>query len=97
MERVETSRVLVVDDEPQITRVLKTVLTSQGFDVRTAPEGESALVNFREWSPELVITDPAATLGEGVVQPWNSAHVSDFFLRLLAALGDELGFDLNTP
>jgi excinuclease ABC subunit A len=50
-----------------------------------------------EVDPELVITDPAATLGEGVVQPWNAAHVSDFFLRLLAALGEELGFDLNTP
>ncbi len=50
-----------------------------------------------EVDPELVITDPAATLGEGVVQPWNAAHVRDFFLRLMAALGDELGFDLNTP
>jgi two-component system KDP operon response regulator KdpE len=53
----EHSRVLVVDDEPQITRVLRTVLTSQGYQVRTAAEGESALSNFAEWRPELVITD----------------------------------------
>src|SRR5712671_3447473 len=51
------SRVLVVDDEPQITRVLKTVLSSQGYDVRVAAEGESALTSFNEWKPELVITD----------------------------------------
>src|SRR5262245_1254539 len=57
METVDSSRVLVVDDEPQITRVLKTVLTSQGYQVRTAAEGESALTDFKEWSPELVITD----------------------------------------
>jgi two-component system KDP operon response regulator KdpE len=57
MDRADNSRVLVVDDEPQITRVLKTVLTSEGYDVRTAAEGESALANFREWSPDLVITD----------------------------------------
>src|SRR5712675_1500728 len=57
METVDSSRVLVVDDEPQITRVLKTVLSSQGYEVRTAAEGESALSNFKEWSPELVITD----------------------------------------
>lgn len=57
MERADTSRVLVVDDEPQITRVLKTVLSSQGYEVRTSPDGESALTTFREWSPELVITD----------------------------------------
>src|SRR6267143_3684769 len=53
----EKSRVLVVDDEPQITRVLRTVLTSQGYQVRTAAEGEAALANFSEFRPELVITD----------------------------------------
>ena len=52
----ERSRVLVVDDEPQITRVLRTVLTSQGYQVQTAAEGESALASFTEWRPELVIT-----------------------------------------
>jgi two-component system KDP operon response regulator KdpE len=54
---VEKSRVLVVDDESQITRVLRTVLTSQGYQVRTAAEGEAALTDFKEWNPELVITD----------------------------------------
>src|SRR5205814_5165090 len=53
----DKSRVLVVDDEPQITRVLRTVLTSQGYQVRTAAEGEAALANFAEFRPELVITD----------------------------------------
>src|SRR5215471_15957528 len=53
----DKSKVLVVDDEPQITRVLRTVLTSHGYQVRTAAEGESALTNFSEWRPELVITD----------------------------------------
>jgi len=53
----EKSRVLVVDDEPQITRVLRTVLSSQGYQVRTAAEGEAALSNFAEFRPELVITD----------------------------------------
>jgi two-component system KDP operon response regulator KdpE len=53
----DKSRVLVVDDEPQITRVLRTVLSSQGYQVRTATEGEAALSNFNEWRPELVITD----------------------------------------
>src|SRR4029434_7390498 len=53
----DKSRVLVVDDEPQITRVLRTVLSSQGYQVRTAAEGEAALSNFAEWRPELVITD----------------------------------------
>ncbi|MFS3129513.1 excinuclease ABC subunit UvrA [Nocardioides sp. Bht2] len=50
-----------------------------------------------EVDPELVVADPGATLGEGAIQPWSGAHVADYFLRLLGALGDELGFDLNTP
>ena len=50
-----------------------------------------------EVDPELVIADPAATLGEGVIGPWSGAHVADYFTRLLGALGEELGFDLNTP
>ncbi len=50
-----------------------------------------------EVDPELVVTDPSATLAEGVVSPWSGAHVADFFQRLLGALGEELGFDLDTP
>jgi excinuclease ABC subunit A len=49
-----------------------------------------------EVDPELVVTDPTQTLGEGAIGPWSGAHVADFFLRLLSALGEELGFDLNT-
>jgi excinuclease ABC subunit A len=50
-----------------------------------------------EVDPELVIADPTATLGEGAISAWSGAHVADFFQRLLDALGQELGFDLNTP
>ncbi len=50
-----------------------------------------------EVDPELVVSDPSQTLGEGVIGPWSGAHVADFFTRILGALGDELGFDLNTP
>ncbi len=50
-----------------------------------------------EVDPELVVSDPSMTLGEGVIGPWSGAHVAEFFTRLLHALGEELGFDLNTP
>jgi excinuclease ABC subunit A len=49
-----------------------------------------------EVDPDLVVPDSQATLGEGAIQPWSQAHVADYFLRLMGALGDELGFDLNT-
>jgi len=50
-------RVLVVDDETQITRVLRTALGTQGYDVRIANDPEEALRLFAEWIPDLVITD----------------------------------------
>ncbi len=49
--------ILVVDDEPQITRVLKTTLSSQGYGVRTASDGEDALLQLKTWLPDLIITD----------------------------------------
>jgi two-component system, OmpR family, KDP operon response regulator KdpE len=49
--------ILVVDDEPQITRVLKTTLSSHGYGTRTAGDGEEALQMMKEWSPDLLITD----------------------------------------
>ncbi len=50
-----------------------------------------------EVDPDLVVSDPSRTLREGVIGPWSGAHVADFFTRLLGALGEELGFDLDTP
>ncbi len=51
------SSILVVDDEPQITRVLKPALTSQGYSVRTAGDGDDALAVMKDWPPDLLITD----------------------------------------
>jgi excinuclease ABC subunit A len=50
-----------------------------------------------EVDPELVVPDPSATLADGAIQPWSQAHVADYFLRLMEALGQELGFDVDTP
>lgn len=52
-----TKNILVVDDEPQITRVLKTSLSSCGYGIRTAADGEEALQLIHDWSPDLIITD----------------------------------------
>lgn len=58
MANSESKRnILVVDDEAQITRVLKTTLSSQGYGIRTAADGNQALHEMETWSPDLVITD----------------------------------------
>ncbi|HXZ64010.1 MAG TPA: excinuclease ABC subunit A, partial [Streptosporangiaceae bacterium] len=50
-----------------------------------------------EVDPELVVSDPAKTLAEGAIGPWSGGHVSDYFLRLIEALGDAIGFNVDTP
>ena len=50
-------RILVIDDEPQITRALRAALAAQGFDVRIANDPHEGIQLFRDWSPDLVITD----------------------------------------
>jgi two-component system KDP operon response regulator KdpE len=52
-----SGRILVIDDEPQITRALRAALTAQSFDIRTANDPEEGLQVFQEWPPDLVITD----------------------------------------
>jgi len=56
-KRTMPARILIIDDESQITRVLRAALTAQSFDVRTANDPEEGLLLFREWPADLVITD----------------------------------------
>ena len=53
----EKRHILIVDDEPQITRVLNTMLSSHGYSLRTALDGDEALSLMKEWMPDLLITD----------------------------------------
>ena len=85
----EKSRVLVVDDEPQITRVLRTVLTSQGYQVRVAAEGEAALSSLSEWRPELVITDLYMPRMDGVELCRRIRAVSTVPIIVLSVKGEE--------
>jgi two-component system, OmpR family, KDP operon response regulator KdpE len=64
--RVIAPHILVVDDEPQITRVLRTSLSAQGYDIRVANTGEMALEIMKDWSPNLIITDLSMPSVDGV-------------------------------
>jgi len=85
----DKSRVLVVDDEPQITRVLRTVLSSQGYHVQTAAEGEAALSSFTEFRPELVITDLYMPHMDGVELCRRIRAMSSVPIIVLSVKGEE--------
>ena len=54
---VSAGRILVVDDDPQIRRVMKVTLTGQGYEVDDAKNGEEALEKLREHRFDLVLLD----------------------------------------
>ncbi len=54
---MSAGRILVVDDEPQIRRIMRTALTGAGYEVEDAKTGEEALVKLRDFRPDLVLLD----------------------------------------
>lgn len=62
----ERANILLVDDETQITRVLRTTLSAAGYDTRVANDGEMALEIMKDWQPHLIVTDLAMPHLDGV-------------------------------
>lgn len=56
-EKQPCARILLVDDEPQITRVLRTTLSAGGYLVQVAADGVQGVEAVRAWKPDIVITD----------------------------------------
>jgi excinuclease ABC subunit A len=50
-----------------------------------------------EVDPELIVPDESKSLREGAIAVWSGGHVSDYFVRLVEALGRTLGFTIDTP
>jgi excinuclease ABC subunit A len=50
-----------------------------------------------EVDPELVVGDPDLSLAEGAISVWSGGHVNDYFMRLMEALGNTIGFSAKTP
>jgi two-component system KDP operon response regulator KdpE len=65
-EMTEPAKILIVDDEIQIIRVLSMACTAQGYRVKSAADGESALEVLRSWPAELIITDLSMPNMDGV-------------------------------
>ena len=82
-------RILVVDDEPQLTRVLRRSLMAKGYDVRVAGDGEFALQTFHDWPPDLVITDLAMPNISGLELCRRLRATSDVPIIVLSVRGED--------
>jgi len=85
----DKERILVVDDEPQLTRVLRTGLKSRGYDVRAAADGLAGFETFSDWHPDLVITDLAMPNMDGLELCRRLRAVSQVPIIILSAKGEE--------
>ncbi len=81
--------ILVVDDEPQITRVLRTSLTAQGYEIRVANDGETALEIVKDFAPDLVITDLAMPNMNGIELCRRLAKCRRSSILILSVRGEE--------
>ena len=81
--------ILVVDDEPQITRVLKTTLSSHGYGTRTASDGDEAIQMMSEWSPDLLITDLRMPNMDGLELCRHVRATSQMPIIVLSVRGEE--------
>lgn len=86
---IEKPRILVVDDEPQLTRVLRTGLGSRNYEVRVAADGLAGFEIFNDWHPDLVLADLAMPNVDGLELCRRLRAVSQVPIIILSAKGDE--------
>ena len=85
----EHKHILVVDDESQITRVLRTSLSTHGYDIRVANDGETALEIMKDWTPDLVITDLAMPNIDGLELCRRLRTTTEVPIIVLSVRGEE--------
>lgn len=89
LNRMETKKILVIDDEPQITRVLRRSLTAHRYDVRIAADGEAGLELYRDFHPDLVITDLSMPEISGIEVCRTIRQTSEIPIIVLSVKGEE--------
>jgi len=82
-----STRILVVDDDPEILSFLKRGLTFEGFAVETAYDGSEALAKARESEPDLIILDIMMPGIDGMEVSRRLRQASDVPILLLTAKG----------
>ncbi|MGV8910897.1 MAG: response regulator [Propionicimonas sp.] len=90
MASIQKLTALVVDDEPSLVRVVEGYLAQDGFDVRTAGDGETALALARESEPDLVVLDLGLSGMDGIEVCRELRTFSRCYILMLTARADEV-------
>jgi CheY-like chemotaxis protein len=87
---MEQAKILIVDDDPDITEVMKLVLENEGYSIDTAENSEEALVSVTSDKPNLIILDVMMnTSREGFIfsrELKNSDDLKDIPILMVSAI-----------
>lgn len=86
------TRILLVDDEPDILEILEYNLTSEGYQVDTAKNGLQALEKADKWKPHLVLLDVMMPEMDGIEtceKLRNNANLSEVLIVFLTARSED--------
>lgn len=83
-------KILVVDDEQTLRSTVRAYLEAEGYEVRTAAQGDTALDLFRTFEPDLVVLDVMLPVLDGLEVLRQIRKVSDAYVILLTARSDEM-------
>ena len=86
--KTHLEKILVVDDEASIRRILETRLSMIGYEIVTAADGEEALRMFHDTDPDLVVLDVMMPKLDGYGVCQQLRQTSDVPIIMLTALGD---------
>ena len=86
---VRPNRVLVVDDEANIRRIVTSYLRADGFEVVEAADGKAALAAFDRTAPDLVLLDVMMPGGDGIEVLRELRRRSDVYVIMLTARAEE--------
>lgn len=85
----EKQKILVVDDESQIIRVMRHILSAHSYEIRTASDGEAGFELFNDFQPDLVITDLQMPNVDGLELCQKIRRVSQKPIIILSVKNDE--------
>ncbi len=89
-------KILAVDDEPSIVKLVTTALTARGYEVVTAYDGEEALSKVRSEKPDLIVCDIMMPKMDGrevarrLAEDPATKHIPLVFLSAIGDLDDQL-------
>lgn len=85
----QNPRILIVDDEPQIARVLRSGLSAHGYETQVATDGIQGLETVGVWQPDLVVTDLAMPNMGGLELCRKLRAISQVPIVVLSVRGEE--------